>query len=210
MEANPDVGIIGPQMLGSDGMIRRSTMRFPTLTNTVLRTVGLDRSPGLSRLSGGQLMADFKHDCVRDVDVLNGWFWMIRREALDQVGGLDERFFIYGEDVDWCRRFRQKGWRVVFYPGAKAIHYGGASSSVASERFYVEMQRADLQYWRKHHSRMSYCVYYGLSCLHHLFRVVGHLCAGLRGSARRRDNNHAKANRSAAALAFLLKRAVWQ
>jgi GT2 family glycosyltransferase len=99
---------------------------------------------------------------------------MIRREALEQVGLLDERFFIYGEDLDLCHRFRSAGWRLVFSPEATAIHYGGASSSAAPVRFYLEMQRANLQYWRKHHGIVASAANYVLLCVHHVFRLLGY------------------------------------
>jgi GT2 family glycosyltransferase len=203
MEANRDVGVIGPQMLGANGAVRRSTMRFPTLRNTLSRALGIDRLFLWSRFCKGQLMADFRHDTPSDVEVLNGWFWMVRREALSEVGNLDERFFMYGEDIDWCYRFWKKGWRVLFYPEAKAIHYGGASSNAAPDRFYVEMQKANLQYWRKHHSAPSYCAYYSVVCVQHLLRLLGHysVAAIRRGEHRIHER---KAQRSWAALVFLL------
>jgi GT2 family glycosyltransferase len=203
LEANKDVGVIGPQMLGVNGAVRRSTMRFPTLGNEVGRALGIDRFPWLSRFCKGQLMSDFNHDRNCDVEVLNGWFWMVRRQALEEVGTLDERFFMYGEDLDWCFRFWKKGWRLRFCPEAKAIHYGGASSNAAPERFYIEMQRANLQYWRKHHGPLSYCVYYSVVFIHHLLRLLGHFCVAALGRNERRG--HAtKGKRSWAALGYLL------
>jgi GT2 family glycosyltransferase len=148
-------------------------MRFPTIWNILLRALAMDsvlKGPGTL---GGFLMADFHFDQIKDMDVLNGWFWMARREALDQVGLLDERFFMYGEDIDWCHRFRLAGWRIVFYPEAEALHYGGASSSNAPVRFSVEMERANLQYWQKYHGRILLFFYKLVVYLHHTVRAVG-------------------------------------
>ena len=111
------------------------------------------------------------HDTVQKVDVLSGCFWMVRRKALNEVGLLDEDFFIYGEDLDWCRRFHEVDWDVVFYPEAKAIHIGGASSSNAPIKFYMEMQKADMQYWRKHHGRIAAAIDRMIILLHHTLRV---------------------------------------
>lgn len=179
MEEAPTIGLLGPQMRGPHGEIRRSCMRFPTLRNSFLRAMALDSTFGKTGRFGGSLMTDFQFDTMKDVDVLNGWFWMARREAVDQVGPLDERFFMYGEDIDWCKRFHSTKWRVVFYPGANAIHYGGASSSNAPVRFYVEMQRANLQYWEKHHSHISLLFYLLTACLNHASRVIGYGCVYL-------------------------------
>jgi hypothetical protein len=173
MEQHPTIGLLGPGMLQTDGRVHRSGMRFPSLWNVLLRALFLDSLFKGTGLFGGFLMTDFKFDQVRDMDVLNGWLWMARREALKKVGPLDERFFMYAEDVDWCKRFNLAGWRVVFYPDAKALHYGGASSANAPSRFKLEMQRANLQYWKKYHGRISLFFYLLIGCLSYVVRATG-------------------------------------
>ena len=184
LEQNPTVGLVGPQMLGTNFKVRRSCMRFPTLWNSFCRATAMDTLFPGSRLLGGMLMSDFAHDTPRDVEVLNGWFWATRREALRQVGPLDEHFFMYGEDVDWCYRFHLAGWRVVFFPEAQAIHYGGGSSANAPVRFYLEKQKANLQFWRKYHRgyhRMAYTVTIFLS---EILRIAGYAAAWIVPSQR--------------------------
>ncbi len=88
-------------------------------------------------------MTYFEHDTVRRVDVISGSFLMFRREALERVGLLDKRFYIYKEDVDWCKRFKEAGMDNVFFPGATIIHYGGASSAATPLRFVLEMVKAN-------------------------------------------------------------------
>lgn len=173
MEQQPTIGLLGPGMLQTDGRVHRSGMRFPTLWSVFLRALFLDSLLKGFRVFGGFLMKDFRFDRTTDIDVLNGWFWMARREALNQVGPLDDRFFMYGEDVDWCKRFHLAGWRLVFYPEARALHYGGASSSNAPSRFLVEKQCANLQYWKKYHGRASSFIYHLISYLHFTVRAAG-------------------------------------
>jgi GT2 family glycosyltransferase len=173
MEQNPGVGLLGPGMLRPDGKVYRSGMRFPTLWNLFLRALFLDSLFKNTGLFGGYLMKDFHFDETRDIDVLNGWLWMARREALHQVGPLDGRFFMYAEDVDWCKRFHMAGWRVVFYPQASAVHYGGASAANQPSRFNVEMQRANLQYWKKYHGSISLFFYLLIGCLSYTVRALG-------------------------------------
>jgi len=202
MQENPAIGLLGPQMLGPEGTVRRSTMRFPTVWNSFSRALAVGSAFRRSKLWGGVRMRDFAYDQAMDVDVLNGWFWVVRREALDQVGLLDERFFIYGEDIDWSRRFHLGGWRVVFYPGTSAIHYGGASSANAPIRFYIEMQRANIQYWEKHSNPPAKYVYLASCWLHHILRLLGY--ATLYGFwAARRDEAAYKVKRSVAAMFWL-------
>ncbi|HET6142771.1 MAG TPA: glycosyltransferase family 2 protein [Candidatus Acidoferrales bacterium] len=173
MEQQPTIGLLGPGMLRTDGRVHRSGMRFPSLWNIFLRALFLDSLFKSTGLFGGFLMKDFHFDQTRDMDVLNGWLWMARRDALHKVGPLDGRFFMYAEDVDWCKRFKLAGWRVVFYPEAKALHYGGASAANARSRFNVEMQRANLQYWKKYHGRISLFLYLMIGCLSYAVRAVG-------------------------------------
>jgi GT2 family glycosyltransferase len=173
MEQEPSIGLLGPGMLRPDGKVYRSGMRFPTLWNLFLRALFLDSLFKSTGFFGGFLMKDFQFDHTRDIDVLNGWLWMARREALEQVGPLDGRFFMYAEDVDWCQRFHLAGWRVVFYAEAQAVHYGGASAASAPSRFNVEMQRANLQYWKKYHGRISLFFYLMIGCLSYTVRALG-------------------------------------
>jgi GT2 family glycosyltransferase len=177
-------------------------MRFPTLWNCLCDALRLYKLFAKRPHFGGQLMADFDWDMPRDLEVLNGWFWLVRREAIEEVGLLDERFFMYGEDVDWCRRFWNAGWRVRFDPGVEAVHYGGGSSEQSPLRFYLEMQRAKLQYWRKHNGVRSVRLYAGVLALHHLLRVAAHAGCYL---VRRGDSRVLfKIQRSVASLRFLL------
>ena len=173
LEMNAGVGMLGPKMLGTNGETRRSTMRFPTIWNYLCRAVGLDVVFKKSRLFGGFLMSDFDHESTMPVEVLNGWFVLARRGALERVGLLDPQFFMYGEDIDWSYRFRQAGFPIVFFAEAEAIHYGGASSSNAPIRFYLEMCRADWQLWRKHRGWPARAAFFVIFGIHHSIRLCG-------------------------------------
>jgi len=173
LSENSAVGMVGPKMLALNGEVRRSTMRFPTVWNQFSRAFGLDIAFKKSRVFGGLLMSDFDHETTSAVEVLNGWFVVVRRTAMDRVGLLDPQFFMYGEDVDWCYRFHQAGEQIVFFAGAEAIHYGGASSSNAPIRFYLEMYYASWQYWRKHYSRWAQMAFLASLAVYHLVRLFG-------------------------------------
>lgn len=176
MAQHPNVGILAPKILGADGKAQRSCMRTPTLWNQLCRALALDRLTKTSRLFGGYLMADFRHDHLRDVDIANGCFWMVRRAAVEEIGMLDAAFWMYGEDLDWCQRYRRAGWRVVFFPSAEALHFGGGSSQHIPLLCRIEMLRADLQYWRKYHSVLSSCVYLAILYLGQAVRIFAY-CA---------------------------------
>ena len=201
-EQNSLVGMAGPHILGGDGKLQRSCRGFPTLWNMFCRALALDSLFPGHRLFTGFSLAHWPHDGLRPVDILSGCFWLVRREALHQVGPLDEAFFMYGEDLDWCKRFWEQGWQVVYVPTAEAIHYGGASSANAPLRFYIERQRADLQYWRKHHSRPAVAAFFLISLLHLALRTLGYTLA-LGFNRRERATYRHKVARSVAGLKWM-------
>jgi GT2 family glycosyltransferase len=204
MERNPKIGVLGPKMLNPDGSVQQSCFRAPSVWTSWCRALALDRT-ALRRLPlfGGLLMADFAHDKTREVDALNGCFLLIRREAMDQVGLIDDRYFMYGDDLDWCLRFRKQGWPVVFYPEASAVHYGGGTTARAPVYFYVEMQKANVQYWKKHHSRPAQLAYMASLCVHDSIRYVLYSAVSLLGASWR-DRVSLKAQRSLASVQWLL------
>jgi GT2 family glycosyltransferase len=172
MDAHPSTGMVGPRILNPDRTLQYTCRHFPSLWNNICQALGLNRLFPRSAFFSEPFMKYWPHDTQRKVEVLTGCFWFVRRIALDTVGLLDESFFIYGEDIDWCKRFHLKGWEIEFYPGAEAIHFGGASSSNAPIRFYLEMQKADLQYWKKHHGWSGQAFYTVIILIRHLIRLV--------------------------------------
>lgn len=203
MEQHPDVGVSGPSMLAADGHIARSCMRFPTVWNSMCNSLSLNRMfKGIS-IFGSFLMNDFDWTKTSEVDVLNGWFLVVRREAANIVGLLDENFFMYGEDIDWSYRFYKAGWKRIYFAGVSALHYGGASSKVASTKFYIEMHKANLQYWKKHHSSLGVFGYWLTILFHHLIRVSAYSLLYL---SRRKEVAAIsfKAKRSASCIAWLV------
>ncbi|HEU4329731.1 MAG TPA: glycosyltransferase family 2 protein [Lapillicoccus sp.] len=188
LDRNPEIGLAGPRVLNADGSLQRSCRQAPTLRSVVFRALALDTLFRRSPVFGAHFMTHWDHDDVRAVDILSGCCWFARRSAVADIGGLNEAFFMYGEDMEWSLRFRRGGWSVMFNPAATITHYGGASSSRQPTRFYVEMQRADLQYWRMHHGPASFAAYYGAVVLQHSTRAAGHSLMWLvRPSGRERS-----------------------
>jgi len=203
MDQHSEIGMLGPKILTPGGSIQRSCMGFPSFWNSFCRALALDAIFPSSRIFGGQLMTFWSHDTIRSVDVINGCFWMIRRKALERIGLLDEIFFIYGEDIDWCKRFWNMNWNIVFFPEAEAVHYGGASSANAPIRFYIEMHRANLQFWEKHHSRLAKLSYLLTVWIHHIVRITGQIVLYITKPSKRSEANF-KIKRSMACIRWLL------
>jgi GT2 family glycosyltransferase len=173
MDEHPEVGLLGPKVLNKDLTLQRSCAELPSVRNTMTQALMLDRIFPKARWFRNRFLSDFGYDTEQDVEVLSGCFMMARREGLEEIGLLDEKFFIYKEDVDWCKRFADGGWGVRFYPAAKAIHYGGASSAVAPAKFLIEMEKANLQYWRKHHTWLGQTVATIAILAHYWTRMCG-------------------------------------
>jgi GT2 family glycosyltransferase len=119
---HPRAGIIGPQLLNEDGSIQESCRRFYTFWTLLLRRTVLGKLLPRSRTVSRHLMRDFDHRSVRTVDWVLGGCLLVRREALDRCGPMDDRFFLYFEDVDWCYRMWRCGYEVVYLPDARFVH----------------------------------------------------------------------------------------
>ena len=202
-DEHPEAGMAGPHTTGRDDKLQRTCRGFPSLWNMFCRAVAVDTALPKWKVFSGYSLAYWAQEDLRTVDILSGCFWLVRREALIQVGLLDESFFMYGEDMDWCRRFWAAGWKLYFVPAAKIIHYGGGSSSNSPVHFFIEKQRADLQYWKKHHSSPAAACYFLISCVHLALRVLGSgiaLCFSKKG---RKDHAY-RAHRSIACLQWMI------
>jgi GT2 family glycosyltransferase len=172
LDAHPEAGLVGPKVLGRDGLLQRTCRLLPGVWNIICETLALDRLFPQWPLFSGREMRHWKQDTQAEVEVLSGCFWVARRSAVEKVGGLDERFFLYAEDIDWCKRFNDAGWKVCFYPEAQATHFGGGSSSNAPLCYSIEMVRANLMYWKKHHGTLGRISYRCLAMVYHFVRLM--------------------------------------
>jgi GT2 family glycosyltransferase len=189
LDQNPKVGNVGPRVLNPDMSMQSTCRRFPTLWNNFCSATGLSTRFKNSRFFAGEHMFYFPHDRTLAVDVIVGCFSMIRGEAFDTVGLLDEDLFMYGDDVDWCRRARNTGWQVVFYPGGQAIHDRGKITAPYPVRFAVAQQRSVLHYWTKHHSFLGVLGIRSIILFHHLLRYTFAVLSGLADSQERSQDD---------------------
>lgn len=172
LDQNPKVGNVGPRVFNPDMTQQSTCRRSPTLWNNFCSATGLASAFKTSRIFAGEHMWFFPHDRTLPVDVLVGCFSMIRRETFNQVGLLDEDLFMYGDDVDWCRRCWKAGWEVVFFPGARAIHDRGKTTAPYPVRFAVAQQKSVLHYWSKHHSIFGVAGIRTILFFHHCVRYT--------------------------------------
>jgi GT2 family glycosyltransferase len=170
LDQNPKVGDVGPRVFNPDMTQQSTCRRFPSLWNNICSATHFESIFKGRSFFAGEHMSYFSHDRTLAVDVIVGCFSMIRREAFDDVGLLDEGLFMYGDDVDWCRRAWKAGWQVVFYPEARAIHDRGKTTAPFPVHFAVAQQRSVLRYWTNHHTFLGVLGIRGIMLFHHLLR----------------------------------------
>jgi N-acetylglucosaminyl-diphospho-decaprenol L-rhamnosyltransferase len=154
IEARPDVGALGPQLLNPDGSVQSSRRRFPTLATALFESTWLEPLAPASILRH-YYVQDVANGETTDVDWVTGACLLVRREVVDQIGGLDEDYFMYSEELDWCRRIKMAGWQIVYLPAAQVIHHVGKSSEQAVTARHINFQRAKLRYFYKYHGRLT-------------------------------------------------------
>jgi N-acetylglucosaminyl-diphospho-decaprenol L-rhamnosyltransferase len=146
-DEHPRAAVVGPRLLNPDGTLQRSVRGFPTLWRLGTEYFFLRKLAPRSSLMNAFYAGGFDHDVVRQAEFVMGACMLVRREAIDQVGLLDEDYFLFSEETDWCFRFRRAAWEVVFFPGAECVHVGGAAHG---GRLYRENLRGHLLFFWKH------------------------------------------------------------
>lgn len=171
MEEHPEAGCVGARHLNPDGSLQWSMDDFPSVLNDTLRYTDLIRLPFLQGWLKRKYPAFTDHDVEREVGWVNGACLMIRREVLDVVGGLDEYFFIYAEELDWCFRIWQAGWTVRFTPRAEVIHIHGGSFNATDGKRTILLYQSLRRYYRKHYSSLKYHTISTMVALNALWRL---------------------------------------
>lgn len=152
LDSHPDVGIVGGQLRNSDGTFQGSYMRFPSLLGEALLATKLSRLVYPPQYPSA---TEQQSQTIREADWVSGAFLMVRRAAIDDVGSMDESYFMYTEETDWCYRMRRQGWRVVYLPEARATHLVAQSSHRAPERRRTQVYRSKWLFMQKHYGRAT-------------------------------------------------------
>ncbi len=167
MENHTDVGATGCQVLLENGELDKACKRsFPNAKNSFFK---LFHIPTNSKDDNYNL-TDLPDDEIYEIDCLTGAFMFMRSNALDEVGFLDETFFMYGEDIDLCYRIKQAGWKIIYYGESKITHLKGASSKKKKSKLLYEFCRAMYIYYKKHNAKdssfiVNWVVYFGIAVL---------------------------------------------
>jgi len=152
IENNPDIGIVGPKVLNTDGSLQGSARAFLKPWMAFFgRNSFLTRWFPNNRISRRCILSTGSDGVTpMSVDWVSGACMLVRRKAIDDVGLLDEQFFMYWEDADWCKRMREKGWKVVYFPKTSIVHHVGCSSSKRPLRSIIEFHKSSYKIIRKY------------------------------------------------------------
>jgi N-acetylglucosaminyl-diphospho-decaprenol L-rhamnosyltransferase len=150
MDDHEKDGALGPQLLNDDMTVQSSRRRFPTLKTAFFESTWL-QPYAPRKVLDDYYMRDHQDDRISPVDWVQGAALLVRREVIEQVGPMDEGFFMYSEELDWQRRIKAAGWEIVYYPEAQIVHYGGKSSEQVTAERDIYFHSSKIRYFRKHH-----------------------------------------------------------
>jgi GT2 family glycosyltransferase len=182
---HPEAGIVGCRVLNADRTLQPSCFMVPSLLNLFLLTTYLSRLFKRSRFFGRERMTWWDRTDQRPVEVVTGCFMLIRRQVIETIGLLDEAFFMYGEETDFCWRARKAGWELLFTPEAEIIHLGGASSRQVRPEMILQLRGSILLFMKKHRSAPAYWMACVLVTLFFLLRAPYWYLRGLAAAGQR-------------------------
>src|SRR5919106_936818 len=149
-DAHPGAALVGPRLVNPDGTLQRSARGFPTPWRLATEFFFLRKLAPRSRALNAFYAANWDHGEEREVEWLSGAAMLVRRRAVEQVGGLDESFFMFNEESDWQYRMRAAGWKVLFFPGAEVVHVGGGATRRDWGAMFATQVRSHVRFVRKH------------------------------------------------------------
>jgi hypothetical protein len=155
-DANGEAAVVGCRVQNLDGTLQQTCFMFPSSLNMLLSSTYLYKLFPKSKFFGRERMTWWDRSSVSEVDVVTGCFMLVRQQAIEKIGLMDERFFVYGEETDWCYRFKKNGWKVMFTPDGEIIHYGGQTTRQMARKFRLQLHGSELIFMRLHRSKLAF------------------------------------------------------
>ncbi len=155
-DSHPEAAVVGCRVLNPGRTLQPTCFMFPSILNMLLSSTYLYKLFPKNKFFGRERMTWWNRNDIREVDVVTGCFMLVRQDAIKKVGSMDEQFFMYGEETDWCYRFKQAGWKILFTPCAEIIHLGGQSAQKRATTMVVQLRKSILQFMKKHHGPLVY------------------------------------------------------
>lgn len=170
-DANPQAAVVGCKVRTPDKILQRTCFMYPSILNMFLAATYLYKVFPKSKLFARERMTWWDYNDTREVETICGCFSLVRREAIKQVGLMDESYFVYGDDPDWCYRFKKNGWKILFTPDPEIIHYGGQTTKQMTEKFLLQLYGSKLIFMKVHRSKWTFPLAGFLMALFFLLRV---------------------------------------
>lgn len=183
LQANPQVGVVGPKLLRGDGTTQSSRRRFPNLWTGIYESTWLEQIAPHGLLDW-YYMADQDENIISPVDWLTGAALVVRREVFEQVGIFDEGYFMYSEELDWQKRIKAGDWEIVYLPTAHIVHYGGMSSDQVIPLRHIRFQSSKVRYFHKHHGQLAAALIRMVILANYLVQLLLESVKGLLGHKR--------------------------
>ena len=153
---HPNAAVVGCRVLNPDRTLQRSCFMYSTILNMFLAATYLYKIFPNSKFFGRQRMTWWDFNGVRVVETVCGCFSLVRKKAIDQVGLMNPIYFVFGDDPDWCYRFKKAGWEIMFTPEPEIIHYGGQTTKKQADKFTLQLYGSNLIFMKLHRSRLSF------------------------------------------------------
>jgi GT2 family glycosyltransferase len=178
-DEHPEAGVIGGKVVNPDGTLQRSCFMYPSVLNTFLSSTYLSSMFPRSVFFGREYYTWWDYDDVREVETIGGCFSLVRATALQQVGLMDVTYFVYGDDPDWCFRFKKKGWKIMFTPDPRIVHYGGQTTKRMANKFLLQLFGSKLIFMKKHGNRSKFPLACFVTAMFFFLRVPYWIMTGI-------------------------------
>lgn len=154
-DLHPEGAVFGCKVLNADMTLQGSCFMYPSPLNDLIAATYLNKLFQRNRFYGRQMMTWWDHTAVREVETISGCYSLVRRSAIAEVGLMDPIYHFFGDDIDWCYRFRRAGWSVYYYPDAKVVHYGGRSTTQMGTEFRLQLFGSGLVFCLLHQGKRA-------------------------------------------------------
>jgi GT2 family glycosyltransferase len=187
-DEHTQAAVVGCKVLNPDKTLQRNCFMYPSLLNMFLSATYLYKIFPKSKFFGRERMTWWNFDSAREVETICGSCSLVRKKAIEQVGLMDEAYFVYGDDPDWCYRFKKNGWKIMFTPDGEIIHYGGQTTKQMAREFKLQLYGSILIFMKLHRGRLTFILARFLTALFLFVRVPYWLAVAiLRKSERKRS-----------------------
>jgi GT2 family glycosyltransferase len=183
-DVHPEAAVVGCKVLNLDRTLRKTCFMYPSILNMFLSATYLYKLFPESKFFGRERMTWWDFSDVREVETVSGSCSLVRKQAISQVGLMNEIYFVYGDDPDWCYRFKKNGWKIMFTPDAQIIHYAGQTTRQMARVFRLQLHGSGLIFMKLHRSVLTFLLARFLTALFLLLRTPYWF---LRGMLRKKD-----------------------